>query len=129
MINNCFRNFLLLIEQQILHIEEKILKETRALTVEKKRILQIKTKNLTELNWSIKQWLRYSADIPVNLSSSLLFVVKGVLPMLSEFCVEMSLHLSGGNELCTGILTSKEVNIMKVVNIIKKFGEKLLVVF
>ncbi|XP_019860442.1 PREDICTED: uncharacterized protein LOC109588766 [Amphimedon queenslandica] len=83
-------------------------------------------KNLTDSNLSIKQWIKYSADISVNLSSSLLFVVKGVLPMLSEFCFEMSLHLSGGNELCTDILTSKEVNIIKHVNIIKEVGEKLL---
>uniref|UniRef100_A0A1X7V711 Ion transport domain-containing protein n=1 Tax=Amphimedon queenslandica TaxID=400682 RepID=A0A1X7V711_AMPQE len=114
------RNFLLHIEQQISDIEEKILKEIYALTTEKKKALQIKMKNLTQSNWSINRWIKYSTDIPVNLSSSLLFVVEGILPMLSGFCYEMSLHLSGGNELCTGILTSKDVNVIKEV------GEKLL---
>ena len=110
------------IEQQISHIDEEILKEIYALTTEKKKVLQIKMKNLTESNWSINRWIKYLTDIPVNLSSSLLLVVEGILPMLSGFCYEMSLHLSGGNELCTGILTSKEVNIIKEV------GEKLLVI-
>lgn len=110
------------IEQQISHIDEEILKEIYALTAEKKKGLQTKMKNLTQSNWSINRWMKYSADIPANLSSSLLFVTEGILPMLSGFCYEMSLHLSGENELCTGILTSKDVNVIEAV------GEKLLVI-
>ena len=115
-----FRNFWLHMEEQISLLDESMFKEISSLTIEQKKTLQIKLKSLTKANWSINQWMKYSASV-ASLSGNLLYVIEGLLPMLSGFCYEMSLHLSGKNELCTGILTSSEVNI------VKEISEKLLV--
>ena len=114
------RNFWLHMEEQISLLDESMFKEISSLTIEQKKTLQIKLKSLTKANWSINQWMKYSASV-ASLSGNLLYVIEGLLPMLSGFCYEMSLHLSGKNELCTGILTSSEVNI------VKEISEKLLV--
>lgn len=88
-------------------------------------MLQVKFKSLNKSSWSINQWIAYTADFDSSSSTAitgkLLYIVEGIILLLSGFCFEMSLHLSGGNELCTNLLTSKEIGIVNML------GETLIV--
>jgi inositol 1,4,5-triphosphate receptor type 1 len=117
-------NFWSHLEEETFIIDEKILKPIHSLNPEQKIILQKKLKTTCKLNWSINTWMKFSNDLNEmgqfdNFNGSLLYIIEGLIPLLSAFCYETYLHLSGAYDICKDLLTASSLNI------IKELGRKL----
>lgn len=110
-------------EKQLHLVDTGVVKCIAALSYNQKRVIQKKLRCLCKFHWSINQWMKFSAELNSlqasgthalveNLNGKLLYIIEGLVPLVSGFCHEMSLHLSGTNELCTGVLTSHNISIL-----------------
>ena len=75
---------------------------------------------------SVNEWMEMSNDLNDliqngivdeerkcdGLNAILLYVVEGLLPLISAFCSEVFMHLSGSNQSCLGLLTPQKTAIL-----------------
>ena len=106
--------------------DEQVIKPITSFKCHQKRMLQSKLKALCKLSWSVNRWMSFSSDLNKigqcdNFNGQLLYVIEGLIPLLSAFCHEMSLHLSGPNSVCSGLLDTQKLIV------IKELGTKLSV--
>lgn len=102
---------------------QKVVEPITHLIDEEKCTLQIKLKNLSLLSWSVNKWMNYSDDLNsvvklADFSGQLLYFIEGFIPLLSAFCHEMSLHLSGVNIQCHQLPSEKFTTIRNFGNIL-----------
>lgn len=104
-----------------------------------KQFLQLKLKNLSKLYLSVNGWMEMSEDLsklePVvdddssqrpPLNAILIYLLEGIIPLITAFCSELALHLSGASDACNVELKSPigilvEMGNMLVVSILQVF--------
>ena len=110
-------------ENQLHLVDTGVVTHIVRMSYNQRRVIQKKLRCLCKFHWSINQWMKFSAELnslqasathapEENLNGKLLYIIEGLVPLVSGFCYEMSLHLSGTNELCTGVLTSHNIGIL-----------------
>jgi inositol 1,4,5-triphosphate receptor type 1 len=101
-------------------MDEKVLKPIKLLQdTQQYKLLQMKLKSLHKSSWSINGWIAFTScqNNDGNFHGNLMYVIKGLIPLISAFCHEILLHLSGTNDIRTSL--------KKQASILKDIGDKL----
>ena len=129
-----FSNFWEHLEKLAIAINEEIIKAIRPLQSEQKEALQKLLRWLDKTPLSVGHWMEksnividsLSLDQPQNLNGMLLYLLEGLLPLLTAYCTEMSLHITVGTGHDFNILSPKKVALL--IDIGKAFAVSLCTV-
>jgi inositol 1,4,5-triphosphate receptor type 1 len=107
------------LEDELRVIDDKVINPIKLLSAKQYSLLRRKLRDLYRFNWSIMKWMNFASDLDNgdNFIGNLLYIIKGLIPLLSAFCHETSLHFSGANDICKGF------NIPS--SLIQQLGDKL----
>ena len=119
-INNYYviSNFWEHLEKLAIAINEDIIKAVRPLQSEQKETLQNLLRWLHVTPLSVGHWMEKSnvvidslaLDQPQNLNGILLYLLEGLLPLLTAYCTEMSLHITVSHDF--NILPPQKVKLL-----------------
>jgi hypothetical protein len=105
------------LEDELSIIDDKVLKSITFLNPQQRADLHTKMNILYKFSWSINGWIKFCSDVDVenfdDFNGNLLYVVKGLIPLLSAFCHEISSHMSGVNDKCRSLLTPLKIGIIE----------------
>lgn len=96
-----------------------------------KHILQLKLKTLNKLYFSVNGWMETSVELnqmgpavedesSPPLNALLIYLLEGIIPLITAFCSELALHLSGASDACN-------VELQLPIGILIEMGDTLVV--
>ena len=75
-----------------------------------KKIVELKLRSLNKLYLSVNGWMKISMSLnefedssgtlSSDLNGLLIYILEGIIPLMTAFCSEFALHLNGSNDSC-----------------------------